>query len=310
MYEQDAGLNDLSLKAILEPVPRIDQLTLPRGARVLMRCDLDVPLANGQVADDSRLQAILPSIRYALDQGWIPMLMGHLGRAPENSLAPVAKHFENMLGLDLTFVTDWIDETSGKLDTGFCALIRKLPAGQPVMLENTRKYAVERLMWKLPPSEFNSACDKLYALGSELYEHVSQTLINEALAASNFDFSSAVLPLVMDKVAYGFYVSSELTEHVRGARESSLVIFSGLKIDKLDDLSAERRITALVLDEGMGCVPDREQEAEEPCGHAENPAKVVFDKEDDHAHQESDERRGAQNEAISQAEWGNAPHDA
>lgn len=217
-------------------MPRIDQLTLPHGARVLVRCDLDVPLANGQVADDSRLKAILPSIRYALDQGWIPILMGHLGRAPDNSLAPVAKHLENMLGLDLTFVTDWIDETSGKLDTGFCALIRKLPAGQPVMLENTRKYAVERLMWKLPPSEFDSACGKLYALGAELYEHVSQTLINEALAASNFDFSSAVLPLVMDKVAYGFYVSSELTEHVRSARESSLVIFSGLKIDKLDDL--------------------------------------------------------------------------
>jgi len=236
IYQSDDSLNKLKLSEILEPVPRSDELNLPHGARVLVRCDLDVPLKDGRVADDSRLTALLPSIEYAVKQGWAPILMGHLGRDPENSLAPVAKHLGKALGQDITFFSEWINERAGILDANFCAEIENLTAGQVVMLENTRKYSLERVMWKLPPAEFDSASDKLYKLAAELYEHVSHTLVNEALAASNFDFSSAVLPLVMDQVAYGFYISEELAEHVSGARESSLVIFSGLKIDKLNDL--------------------------------------------------------------------------
>ncbi len=236
IYEQDESLNCLSLNDILEPVLRIDELRLPRGERVLMRCDLDVPLEVGRIADDSRLKALLPSIEYAIKQGWTPILMGHLGRDPKNSLAPVAEHLGKALKKNITLFSDWIDESAGKVDAGFCEKVKKLSAGQVVMLENTRKYAVERMMWKLPAEEFGSACDRLYNLASELYECVSMTLVNEALAASNFDFSSAVLPLIMDQVAYGFYISAELGEHLRSARESSLVIFSGLKIDKLNDL--------------------------------------------------------------------------
>lgn len=236
IYEQSPELNNLSLEEILAPVPHLDQLSLEPGARILMRCDLDVPLKDGRVADDSRLKAILPSIEYAIEQSWTPILMGHLGRDPKNSLAPVAEQLGKALKQDITFFSNWIDDSAGKLDADFREKIKKLSTGQVVMLENTRKYAAERMMWKLPAAEFDSASGKLYDLASELYEHVSHTLVNEALAASNFDFSSAVLPLIMDQVAYGFYISAELGEHLRGARESSLVIFSGLKIDKLNDL--------------------------------------------------------------------------
>ncbi|MFQ5606744.1 MAG: phosphoglycerate kinase [Candidatus Zixiibacteriota bacterium] len=236
IYVQDAGLNELSLEAILDPVPRIDELALERGARVLMRCDLDVPLANGVVADDSRLRAILPGVSHAVEQGWIPILMGHLGRDPDNTLKPVANALSEALQTNVRFIPDWIDANNQRLLDSFRDSVQEFEPGQVVVLENTRKYAVERLMWKLPASEFDSVVPGLYSLASDIYETVSPTLVNEALAASNFDFSSSVLPLVMDNVGYGFYISAELGEHGRGARESTLVVFSGLKIDKLGDL--------------------------------------------------------------------------
>ena len=60
--------------------------------------------------------------------------------------------------------------------------------------------------------------------------------INEAIAASNFDFSSSVLPLVMNQTALGFYISAELKEHITKARRANLIVISGAKTDKLDDL--------------------------------------------------------------------------
>lgn len=241
IFDNDPTLNELSLESALAPVPRIDKLKLPAGSRVLLRCDLDVPLKDvslngGQVADSSRLQAIARTLKYASEQGWVTILMGHLGRDPENTLAPVADALGELLGEKVEFVAEWIDKESGLLDSCFRENVSKFQPGQIVMLENTRRYDIERLLWKLPAEEFEKNIPGLHALAKDIYENVSPTLVNEALAASNFDFSSAVLPLVMDQVAYGFYVREELSEHVKGARDSQLVIFSGLKIDKLGDL--------------------------------------------------------------------------
>jgi phosphoglycerate kinase len=236
IYSQEPELNSLPLEDILAPIPRIDQLQLPAGTRVMIRCDLDVPLKDGAVADPSRLEAIAHSVTYAVGQRWTPILFGHLGREPQNSLKPVASALGDLLGVDIDFVPDWIREDGAGLSDSFRDNVAKYAAGQVVMLENTRKYDVERTMWKLSPDEFDSAAGNLYELAADIYERVSTVFVNEALAASNFDFSSAVLPLVMDKVAYGFYLHREMTEHIKGARESQLVVFSGLKIDKLNDL--------------------------------------------------------------------------
>ena len=70
------------------------------GKKVLMRVDFNVPLENGQITDDSRIRASLPSIRYVLDHGGSLILMSHLGRpkdkpVPEFSLKPCASASPN-----------------------------------------------------------------------------------------------------------------------------------------------------------------------------------------------------------------------
>ena len=93
------------------PVIAMSELDL-RGKRVLMRLDLNVPLADGEVTDDTRIRASLPGIRQALDGGARLMLMSHLGRPTEGdrddafSLAPVARGLGVLLGRDVPLL-DW-----------------------------------------------------------------------------------------------------------------------------------------------------------------------------------------------------------
>ena len=84
------------------------------GKRVLIREDLNVPIANGVVTSDARIRACLPTIERARSEGAAVMLMSHLGRPtegkpePQYSLAPVAKHLGTLLGQEVPLVTDWL----------------------------------------------------------------------------------------------------------------------------------------------------------------------------------------------------------
>ena len=79
-----------------------------RGKRVLLRCDLNVPLKDGVITDDGRIKASLPTINYLLAQGASVVITAHLGRPkgerkPELSLAPVATRLSELLGRNVNF---------------------------------------------------------------------------------------------------------------------------------------------------------------------------------------------------------------
>ncbi|OYY62303.1 MAG: phosphoglycerate kinase [Burkholderiales bacterium 28-67-8] len=107
------------------------------GKRVLIRVDFNVPQdADGRVTDDTRIRASLPCIEAALQAGAAVMVTSHLGRptegqmTPEDSLAPVARHFGELLGRPVPLIADWVDGVS--IDG------RPIASGELVMLENCR----------------------------------------------------------------------------------------------------------------------------------------------------------------------------
>jgi len=83
-----------------------------RGRRVLVRADLNVPIENGVITDDTRIRESLPTIRYLLDQGAQVIVCSHLGRPkgpdPALSLAPVAGRMANLLGQEVLFAEDCV----------------------------------------------------------------------------------------------------------------------------------------------------------------------------------------------------------
>src|SRR5687768_9319836 len=102
-----------------------------RGKRVFIRCDLNVPIEDGRITDDTRIRASVAGIEYALEQNAAVMVTSHLGRPtegelrPEDSLAPVAKRLSELLKKDVPLKSDWVNGVEVK-------------PGHVVMLENCR----------------------------------------------------------------------------------------------------------------------------------------------------------------------------
>lgn len=102
-----------------------------RGKRVFIRSDLNVPLQDGRITEDTRVRASVPAIRMALDAGAAVMVTSHLGRPTEgeftqaDSLAPVAQRLSELLGMPVELRRDWLDGV-------------QVSPGQVVLLENCR----------------------------------------------------------------------------------------------------------------------------------------------------------------------------
>ena len=103
------------------------------GKRVLVRCDFNVPLKDGVITDENRLNGALPTIKYLIEKGAKVILCSHLGKDASKSLAPVAVRLSEMLGKEVVFARD--EEVVGE---NAKKAVAEMKDGDVVLLENTR----------------------------------------------------------------------------------------------------------------------------------------------------------------------------
>ncbi|NDV19122.1 phosphoglycerate kinase [Pseudodesulfovibrio sp. JC047] len=113
----------------------IDQVAIA-GKKLLFRVDFNVPLENGVITDDNRIQAAIPTLKYALDKGASIIICAHLGKpkgqvVPELSLAPVAQRTGELLGVDIELIP-------GLLGASAVEKAAVLQPGQVLMVDNLR----------------------------------------------------------------------------------------------------------------------------------------------------------------------------
>ncbi len=116
----------------------VDDLKDLKGKKVLVRCDFNVPLKNGEITDETRIKAALPTINKLISEGARVILCSHLGKVKNGpnegeSLAPVAKRLSEKLGKEVVFVADY--NVTGEAATAAAAA---LADGDVMLLQNTR----------------------------------------------------------------------------------------------------------------------------------------------------------------------------
>jgi len=123
------------------------------GKRVLIRADLNVPVADGKVTSDARIAASVPTIKHCADAGAMVMVTSHLGRpeegvfSEENSLQPVADDLAAKLGREVRLIRDWVDG-------GF-----EVAPGEVVLLENCRFNKGEKKNDEALAKKYAALCD-------------------------------------------------------------------------------------------------------------------------------------------------------
>lgn len=206
-----------------------------KGKRALVRVDINVPLdENKNVTDDTRIQAILPTLNFLKEKGAKIILMAHLGRPkgeknPEFSLAPVAKYMSKLLGEDVMFIPDVEDAPE---------MLKDLKDGQIALLENIRYYKAEE------------AKDDDMTFANELAK-LGDFYVNDAFGAAHRNHTStAKLARVLKPAVSGLLMEKEIrclsealdnptrpfTAVVGGAKVSSKIGVLENLIDKVDNL--------------------------------------------------------------------------
>jgi phosphoglycerate kinase len=213
-----------------------------KGRKVLMRVDFNVPIKDGVISDDTRVQAALPSIQHVLAKGGSLVLMSHLGRPKgkgyeaEFSLKPVADHLAKVLGKPVAFAPDCMAADD---------VVKALKPGAVVMLENTRFYKEEEASVKkaegMSEEEYKAKKaalkDKQKVMAQKLASY-GDLYCNDAFgSAHRAHASTAVVCKFMKQNVAGFLMEKEI-EYLGGAVEKPtrpfVAILGGAKVsDKL-----------------------------------------------------------------------------
>jgi phosphoglycerate kinase len=208
-----------------------------KGKKVLVRCDFNVPLKDGVITDENRLNGALPTIKYLINNGARVILCSHLGKDASKSLAPVAKRLSEMLDKEVVFARD--EEVVG---ANARAAVAEMKDGDVVLLENTRCRKEETKNIEEFSKELASLAD---------------IFVNDAFGTAHRAHCSTVgVTEFLDTAVCGYLIQKELKflgEAVNNPVRPFVAILGGAKVsDKIAVINnLLEKVDTLIIGGGM-----------------------------------------------------------